>query len=113
MRRIRERIFRFASSRLVSLSVSAFVVAQRYCCCFVVDESFVTVFSAAVPGPEGSDLTSTLLVLLLDSDVVAGAGVAGAGAADAAGGACWHPTRIRPKAVRAKAARNLPENGFI
>ena len=45
-------------------------------------------------GFESSDLTSTLRVLLLDSDVVTGAGVAGAGAAvvvagaAAAGGAC-------------------------
>jgi hypothetical protein len=78
-----------------------------------VDESFVTVFSAAVPGPEESVLTSTLRVLLLDSDVVTGAGVADAGAADAAGGACWQPISIRPKTVKTNAARNLQGDGFI
>jgi hypothetical protein len=79
--------------------------------CLVVDESLVTVFSVAVSGPEESVLTSTLRVLLLDSDVVVGAGVAeagaAAGAADAAGGACWQPLSIRPSAISARDAGNL------
>ena len=61
---------------------------------------------------EGSDFTSTLRVLLLDSVVVLGAGVACAGVAAAVGGACWHPASAKPKAVMATAERNL-QDGFI
>ena len=79
----------------------------------------MTVFEADESGLDESDLTSTLRVLLLDSDVEAGAGVACAGAevagaaagADAAeGGACWHPVRvISPRAVTAAAVSSLQE----
>jgi hypothetical protein len=68
---------------------------------------------------DGSDFTSTLRVLLLDSVVVLGASVAcagagaAAGAAAAVGGACWHPASVKPKAVMATAATNLQEYGFI
>jgi hypothetical protein len=86
----------------------------------VVDESFVTVFSEAAPGLESSGFTSTLRVLLLDSDVVtgtgavwAGAAAVAAGAADAAGGACWQPASIRAMAVTAKVAKILHEYEFI
>jgi uncharacterized membrane protein YeaQ/YmgE (transglycosylase-associated protein family) len=88
-----------------------------------VDDSLVTVFSEAASGLEGSDLTSTLRVLLLDSEVVTGAGVAGAGEAGAAagaavaaaavGGACWQPVSVSPSAVMAKAIKSLQEYGFI
>ena len=93
--------------------------ARRYCCCLTVDDSLVTVFSAVPSGLEGSDLTSTLRVLLLDSEVVTGAGVAGAGEAGAAagaavaaaavGGACWQPVSVSPSAVMARAVKSLQE----
>jgi hypothetical protein len=51
------------------------------------DESFVTVFWDDESGLEESDLTSELRVLLLDSDVVVGAGVDGAALVVAAGAA--------------------------
>ena len=89
---------------------------RRYCCCFVVVDSLVMVFSAGASGLETSDLTSVLRVLLLDSVVVTGAGAAWAGvAAVAAGaaGACWQPIRVRPKAVRASAAKKVQEYSFM
>jgi hypothetical protein len=86
-----------------------------YCCDFV---SVVDSFLTDTPVPSGLDesvLTSTLRELLLDSVVAAGAGagVAAGAAAAAVGGACWQPMRVRPKAVRAKAARRLQEFSFI
>ena len=72
-------------------------------------DSFVTDFSA---DPSGLDLTSTLRELLESVEEV-GAGAACAGAAGAAsvvaGGACWQPVSIRPKAARTKTAGNLQE----
>ena len=66
-------------------------MARRYCCFFSVVDSLMTVLSEGASGWDGSDLTSTLRVLLLDSDVVVGVdagAAAGAAAAGEAGGAC-------------------------
>ena len=74
------------------------------------------VLSTGASGLDGSDFTSTLRVLWLDSVVVLGAGAcagAAAGAAAAVGGACWHPASVKLKAVMAISARNLQEYGFI
>ena len=52
----------------------------RYCFCFTVVDSEDVVFLADASGSEGSDFTSLLRVLLVDSVVVLGAGAcAGAG----------------------------------
>jgi hypothetical protein len=89
--------------------------ARRHCCFFSLVDSLVTVFSAGASGLAGSDLTSTLRVVLLDSDVVLGVGAAcaGAGAAVAVGGTCWQPASVKPKAATAIAAVKLKEYRFI
>jgi hypothetical protein len=84
-----------AESTCASSETLAASRTRRYCCCFTVVDSLVTVFSAGASGFEASDLTSVLRELLLDSVVVLGGGAAWAGvtagaAAVAAGaaGAC-------------------------
>ena len=67
--------------------------------------------SAGATGSEGSaGFTSVVFVVLVDSDVVlgAGAGVAVcAGAAVIGAGVCSQPVSVSPKAVRANAAKHL------
>ena len=75
-------------------------------------DSELVVFAVVASGLEGSDLTSELLVLLVDSVVVLGPGActgagAAAGAAEVAAGVCSQPVSIRPTAIRASDANSL------